>query len=189
MLPGTSRMMPGTRMMARFGETMNVVQGGNAAELCAVNLLSQIVHGAGVELTERGLKHFQDLHERHGVELFGPKTSEEKAGVFSFVVPDVRHDVASKVLSEEFGIATRNGCFCAHPLLHRLLGLGDTSAWTDALSRGEDVDLPGATRATIGVYQTEADVDLLAQAIDVVARKAWKGEHNSAPAAKSIEVS
>jgi enamine deaminase RidA (YjgF/YER057c/UK114 family) len=29
---------------------MNVVQGGNAAELCAVNLLSQIVHGAGVDL-------------------------------------------------------------------------------------------------------------------------------------------
>lgn len=36
----------------RLGDTMNVVQGGNAAELCAVNLLSQIVHGAGVELTE-----------------------------------------------------------------------------------------------------------------------------------------
>ena len=31
---------------------MNVVQGGNAAELAAVNLLSQIVHGAGVDLTK-----------------------------------------------------------------------------------------------------------------------------------------
>lgn len=35
----------------RLGETMNVVQGGNAAELAALNLLSQIVYGAGVELT------------------------------------------------------------------------------------------------------------------------------------------
>ncbi len=34
----------------KLGETMNVVQGGNAAELCAVNLLSQIVHTAGVPL-------------------------------------------------------------------------------------------------------------------------------------------
>lgn len=35
-----------------LGETMNVVQGGNAAELAAVNFLSQIVHSAGVDLTQ-----------------------------------------------------------------------------------------------------------------------------------------
>jgi enamine deaminase RidA (YjgF/YER057c/UK114 family) len=35
-----------------LGETMNVVQGGNAAELAAVNLLSQIVYSGGVELTQ-----------------------------------------------------------------------------------------------------------------------------------------
>jgi enamine deaminase RidA (YjgF/YER057c/UK114 family) len=35
----------------RLGDTMNVVQGGNAAELAALGVLAQIVHGAGVELT------------------------------------------------------------------------------------------------------------------------------------------
>lgn len=34
----------------RLGDNMNVVQGGNAAELAAVNFLSQIVYSAGVEL-------------------------------------------------------------------------------------------------------------------------------------------
>ncbi|HVX81009.1 MAG: RidA family protein [Devosia sp.] len=34
----------------KLGETMNVVQGGNAAELAAVNILAQIVHIGGVEL-------------------------------------------------------------------------------------------------------------------------------------------
>jgi len=34
----------------KLGETMNVVQGGNAAELAAVNVLAQIVHNAGVDL-------------------------------------------------------------------------------------------------------------------------------------------
>lgn len=38
-----------------LGETMNVVQGGNAAELCAVNILSQIVYSAGIELSQ--IKH------------------------------------------------------------------------------------------------------------------------------------
>jgi len=35
-----------------LGDTMNVVQGANAAELAAVNILAQIVHNAGVPLTE-----------------------------------------------------------------------------------------------------------------------------------------
>lgn len=35
-----------------LGDTMNVQQGGNAAELCAVNILAQVVHMAGVPLTE-----------------------------------------------------------------------------------------------------------------------------------------
>lgn len=35
-----------------LGENMNVVQGGNAAELAALNVLSQIVHMGGVPLAE-----------------------------------------------------------------------------------------------------------------------------------------
>ncbi|HZY51061.1 MAG TPA: RidA family protein [Devosia sp.] len=35
-----------------LGETMNVVQGGNAAELCAVNVLAQLVHTAGIRLED-----------------------------------------------------------------------------------------------------------------------------------------
>ena len=36
----------------RLGDTMNVVQGGNAAELAAVNVLSQIVHNGGIQLEQ-----------------------------------------------------------------------------------------------------------------------------------------
>ncbi|MDB5622030.1 MAG: RidA family protein [Devosia sp.] len=35
-----------------LGDTMNVVQGGNAAELAALNVLSQIVHMGGVPLED-----------------------------------------------------------------------------------------------------------------------------------------
>jgi len=37
-------------VVGRLGDTMNVVQGSNAAELAAVNILSQIVYSGGVEL-------------------------------------------------------------------------------------------------------------------------------------------
>lgn len=36
----------------RLGDTMNVVQGGNAAELAAINILAQIVHIGGVKLED-----------------------------------------------------------------------------------------------------------------------------------------
>jgi len=39
-------------VQGRLGDTMNVQQGGNAAELCAVNILAQVVHMAGVPLHE-----------------------------------------------------------------------------------------------------------------------------------------
>ena len=39
-------------VVGRLGETMNVVQGNNAAELAAVSVLSQIVHVAGVALED-----------------------------------------------------------------------------------------------------------------------------------------
>jgi enamine deaminase RidA (YjgF/YER057c/UK114 family) len=38
-------------VVGRLGDTMNVVQGGNAAELAALNFLSQIVYNAGIELS------------------------------------------------------------------------------------------------------------------------------------------
>ncbi|MBF0678364.1 MAG: RidA family protein [Devosia sp.] len=39
-------------VQGRLGDTMNVVQGGNAAELAAINVLSQVVHMGGIPLHE-----------------------------------------------------------------------------------------------------------------------------------------
>lgn len=56
-----------------LGDNMNVVQGANAAELCAINILAQVVHAAGVPLENvaRILKltvlvaSTPDFHEQH----------------------------------------------------------------------------------------------------------------------------
>jgi enamine deaminase RidA (YjgF/YER057c/UK114 family) len=60
-------------VQGRLGDNMNVVQGGNAAELAAVNVLSQVVHMGGVPLHEikKVLKltvlvaSTPDFHEQH----------------------------------------------------------------------------------------------------------------------------
>jgi enamine deaminase RidA (YjgF/YER057c/UK114 family) len=56
-----------------LGDTMNVVQGGNAAELAAVKILSEVVYSGGVELSQikKVLKltvlvaSTPDFHEQH----------------------------------------------------------------------------------------------------------------------------
>ena len=45
--------------------------------------------------------------------------------IATFVVEGVPHALVAARLSAEFAIGVRHGCFCAHPYLVRLLGLGE----------------------------------------------------------------
>ena len=47
-----SQAADGTVVEGRLGDTMNVVQGGNAAELCAVNMFAQLIHTGGIRLED-----------------------------------------------------------------------------------------------------------------------------------------
>ena len=121
------------------------------------------------QLDKAGLKRFKEL-ETHGVRRLGPTKASEKVGVFSFLVPGVRHELVSAILNHEHAIATRNGCFCAQPLVSKLLGIGSMGQFASAMARGEAVELPGATRATLGIYNTEADVDATVEPVGAM----WK---------------
>lgn len=126
-------------------------------------------------LVRHALGRFEELGEQAGVRLLGPtgpEAADEKVGVFAFVAPGLGHGECSERLDRRWGIATRNGCFCAQPLLNQLLGLGVEPAWTRARP-GDGVEIPGATRATVGLYNTEKEVDLLADALlELCTRKA-----------------
>lgn len=120
------------------------------------------------DLVRHGLRRFGELADAHGIQLLGPRgeaAAETKVGVFSFLVPGLRHGEASALLDTRHAIATRNGCFCAQPLLNQLMGLGPEPEWVQRYEDGEDVELPGAVRASIGLYNTKAEVDLLADAL------------------------
>jgi cysteine desulfurase / selenocysteine lyase len=88
------------------------------------------------------------LTERFGdaITLHGPSAPALRGGVMSFEFGDVHpHDV-SQVLDER-GVCVRAGHHCAKPLM-RKLGVGATA------------------RASLYVYNDEADVDALADALD-----------------------
>ncbi len=65
----------------------------------------------------------------------------------------------------------RHGCFCAHPYLLRLLGVGHEGvvAARAAVLRGDRGAIPGAVRASCGLGTTGEDVDALLDALAVLA--------------------
>ena len=174
------------------GGTPNVV--GAVAFAAATRYLQAIGMDAVREherdLVALGLKRFQELATDHKVPLLGPASpaaAAHKLGVFCFLVPGLPHGDASHLLDRRWGIATRNGCFCAHPLLTQLLGIGDASGWIEARSNGADEnELPGAVRASVGLYNTREELELLCDAVATLASEAKAGTLRPAPAAASL---
>jgi hypothetical protein len=74
-------------------------------------------------------------------------------------------------LSAEFGIGVRDGCFCAHPYLVRLLDLSldELDRFRSAARRHDRRSLPGAVRASAGISTTLSDLEHLVQAVEVIA--------------------
>ncbi len=85
-----------------------------------------------------------------GLTIYGPRDVEQRGGTISFLFDGIHaHDI-SQVVDEE-GICVRAGHHCAKPLM-RVLGV------------------PATTRASLYVYNDEADVDALVEALATAER-------------------
>ena len=95
----------------------------------------------------------------------------ETLPVAAFTVRGVPHALVAARLAAEEGIGVRHGCFCAHPYLMRLLGLGreEIRRYRDQVRRGDRSAMPGAVRASAGINTTEDDVRRLLAAVARVA--------------------
>jgi cysteine desulfurase / selenocysteine lyase len=122
-----------------------------------------------MDLTEHALRR---LAEIDGVELYGltePERAGDRVGVIPFTVRGVDHYKVAAVLSFEGGIGVRNGCFCAHPYILRLLQVSSEEALQhkQEILDGTRVGLPGLVRISFGCYNTVDEID---KAADLLAR-------------------
>jgi selenocysteine lyase/cysteine desulfurase len=103
-----------------------------------------------------------------GLELYSTWSfGEPHIGVLCFQLPGYGHAAVAEILSVEHGIGVRDGCFCAHPLMTRLLRLtgSDVDGITGRLRTGQPAFLPGAVRASLGLDSTAEDLGRLADAL------------------------
>lgn len=131
-------------------------------------------------------------HERHltelmmnglrgiaGVEILGDNIIGDRVGVVTFVIPTLHHALVGAILSYEWGIAVRHGCFCAHPLIKALLAVSpEVESFFEAeILEGRRHNVPGAIRASLGIHNTEADVLRLIDAVSQIAAERWQGNY------------
>jgi cysteine desulfurase / selenocysteine lyase len=83
----------------------------------------------------------------------------------------MHHALVAARLSAEFGVGVRHGCFCAHPYLIRLLGVGHdgVAQARAAVRRGDRSAIPGAVRASCGLGTTGEDLEAFLEALAAIA--------------------
>ena len=111
----------------------------------------------------------QGLAAIEGVHLLGPAVDSgiETLPVAAFTIEGMHHALVAARLSAEYGIAVRHGCFCAHPYVVRLLGLGDVAvdAYRNEVLSGDHRNVPGAVRASAGLGTSGEEIDTLLAAV------------------------
>lgn len=105
--------------------------------------------------------------------------SADRLGVVPFSIEGVPHELVAAILDGEAGIGVRDGLFCAHPYVLRLLNeSADTVArLSQELGKGVPVHMPGLTRVSFGMYNTRAEVDVLVEVLEGISRGRYEGQY------------
>ena len=96
----------------------------------------------------------------------------DRVGVITFNFSDANSYMVAEKLSQNFGIATRRGAFCANPYVWRLYGLSDEQV--REFTECSDINTPGMIRISFGIYNTEEEVDYLLKVLPEAIKQAKK---------------
>jgi selenocysteine lyase/cysteine desulfurase len=149
------------------------------------NVIGAVAFGAAMDELERigwaaigqheaalSARLHDGLRAIDGVHVLGPAAGSgaDLLSVAAFTVEGMHHGLVAARLSAEFGIGVRHGCFCAHPYLLRLLGVGPAGVAEAraAVLRGDRSAIPGAVRASCGLGTSGDDVDALLAALRTI---------------------
>ena len=117
-----------------------------------------------------------------GIRILGssdPDRTKDRLGVVTFNLDGIHHALVAAILAHEHGVSVRNGCFCAHPLIKRLLKVPreEEHRLEKSLRAGDRSDIPGAVRVSIGIHNDREDVDRFLAGMREIADRRWKGKY------------
>ena len=210
---GTGGLIARKGLLPTEGKDMMMVRASgeeNTAGIAALGKAVELLERVGMDVVREeehklARKALRDLAAVPGIEIYGLKDPdsprfESKGGVVSFGMKHVPHNLVASKLAEEGGIGVRNGCFCAHILVKRLLGIHPVREASSSLGlrlapRLINPLLPGLVRISFGIENGESDVDRVVASLMKIATEPVRlmdrllaRTHNATPVLPNTDV-
>ncbi|MGH4137206.1 aminotransferase class V-fold PLP-dependent enzyme [Clostridium sp.] len=93
----------------------------------------------------------------------------DRVSIIPFNINGIDHATVAKILSYEWGISVRSGCFCAQPYLAKLLNI--SSEFAQNRIANPDLYRPGMVRISFGLYNSYSEIDILVYALTKISLK------------------
>ncbi|MGA7733609.1 MAG: aminotransferase class V-fold PLP-dependent enzyme [Chloroflexia bacterium] len=193
---GTPDLVGGGTVLFVSEESVMWTEPPDSEEAGSPNVPGAIAMAAAVRFLEDDLgwdwliQHERDLTsyalaqlcEIPGLTIYGPNDptlQHDRLGVIAFTLSNVNHYLTAAILSHEYAIGTRVGCFCAHPYLMHLFHVSQDQIHqlSEEIGQGDRRNIPGAVRISFGFYNTREDVDAVVAAIGRISEGHWQGEY------------
>ena len=120
------------------------------------------------ELARRAIAAWKDVER---LEILG-SLGAARLPIFSFLIRDprggyVHPQLATRILSDRFGIQARGGCACAGPYAHRLLHIDPAASarLRREILAGHEENKPGFTRVNLSVLMPESEVRFILESV------------------------
>ena len=138
----------------------------------AIDILREIGFDAIQEHEQVLMKKLIDgLKEQPDIILYGDCDNiEDRVGVITFNYTTANTTRIAAHLSDMGGVATRRGAFCAHPYVWRLMGISDHDVV--GFENCTDAETPGMVRISLGIYNTEEEVEEFLRVLPLAVEKA-----------------
>jgi cysteine desulfurase/selenocysteine lyase len=159
----------------------------NLIGICAIAEAMRVLEGIGMQAVMEHeqrltLLALEKLSRINGLRIFGGchmVNFTQRVGVVPIQAQDYPHALLAAILGYEWGIGVRNGCFCAHPYVEHLLQIDDEAIRVhfESVRSGDQSHLPGFVRLSLGLYNTEKEIEYCAEALTSICRHGPKGKY------------
>jgi selenocysteine lyase/cysteine desulfurase len=130
-------------------------------------------------LTARALRGLAHVPRIKVLGIDNPESASfaHKGGVIPFVLKGVMAHTVARRLAARGGIGVRSGCHCAHLTVKRMAAI---PRWAEQIQRLilivlRRFELPGVVRVSLGIENSEAEVDTLLHVLGDIARQPTAG--------------
>lgn len=131
----------------------------------AIEVLNRIGMNAVDDYEKMLTNHALDsLENIPFITLYNNKQNkQDQVSIIPFNIKGLHHQIVANILSHEFGIAVRNGCFCAQPYIQKLLNIPFED--TEKYINDPTLSMPGVVRLSFGIYNTIEEINTLVKAL------------------------